>query len=318
MRASSSDSNSNDQEINESATVESAFAVGQEILRVFNSPGERAAIVQFLPDDVIDRALEKRSSQNNLTTINSSAIASADVDLMELLELAPTSSLTIDAFAMRGLILNPPDHVSTALSILRISSERCRQRFALTTTSGEEMHITIDLGLAESLEPRYRSFGVVKKWFLRGITGEAADPELATSPHPRHPPESIVAAQLAALKAGKPRQVFKFASTRNKAAFNGDVARFEEMLYSQDGGYAPLLSHTSAEILRSTQMTTGRNFCVVGITHGGPIPQRALYGWSLTLESEQPQWQNIEEGGNGGECWMTEAVYPLGPIRHFM
>lgn len=39
-----------------------------------------------------------------------------------------------------------------------------------------------------------------KAWFLRGITGEPAAVELPTQPHPRWGPESVVLAQLEALR----------------------------------------------------------------------------------------------------------------------
>ena len=141
------------------------------------------------------------------------------------------------------------------------------------------MNVVFDLQLEESHEPRYRGFRIVKKWFIKGLYGEPADPELPLSLASTHGPESIILAQLAGLKTQDPRHVFKFASPKNKAAFNGNVELFSDMLGSE--AYAPLLGHFDSKILRSTQMT-----------------EQDIDGGD----------EKIMKRG----CWMTEAVYPLG------
>lgn len=300
------------------ASTEDAFDVAEECMRLFQS-GETSAIISYLPDAVIDNALERKRSK--LEDMGATQFTQdKDLSFLELLELAPAAEFTADSFAMRGLVLTPPSR-STALSTLRVHGQRCLQRYSITTQSGEEMNVIFDLQLEESHEPRYRGFRVVKKWFIKGLLGEPADPELPLSLSPVHGPESIILAQLAGLKSQDARLVFKFASPKNKAAFDGNVKLFSEMLGSE--GYSPLLGHTEAKILRSTQMNATRNFAVVGVTSNGggekSPPQRWLYGWSLALQVGDEHGGGLAGGDSSGDvlnnnkgCWMTEAVYPLG------
>ena len=297
------------------ASTEDAYDVASEAMRLFQS-GDTSAIISYLPDAVIDNALERKRSK--LEDMGATQFKQdKDLTFLELLELAPPTEFTTDSYAMRGLVLTPPSH-STALSTLRIHGQRCLQRYSLCTQSGEEMNVVFDLQLEESHEPRYRGFRIVKKWFIKGLYGEPADPELPLSLASTHGPESIILAQLAGLKTQDPRHVFKFASPKNKAAFNGNVELFSDMLGSE--AYAPLLGHFDSKILRSTQMTATRNFAVVGVTSNGggekSPPQRWLYGWSLALhENDNDAEQDIDGGDEKimkRGCWMTEAVYPLG------
>jgi hypothetical protein len=46
----------------------------------------------------------------------------------------------------------------------------------------------------------YRGMRLVKRWFLKGAAGEPLSPELPTEPSQRHGPESVVLAQLEALR----------------------------------------------------------------------------------------------------------------------
>lgn len=302
------------------ASTEDAFDVAEECMRLFQS-GQTSSIIAYLPDAVIDNALERKRSR--LEDMGATQFSQEkDLSFLELLELAPPTEFTADSFAMRGLVLTPPSR-STALSTLRITRQRCSQRYSLTTRSGEEMCIKIDLQLEESHEPRYRGFKIVNKWFIKGLQGEPADPEIPSMLSPMHGPESIILAQLAGLKNQEALEVFKFASPKNKSAFNGSVELFSETLGSE--AYLPLLGHTDAKILRSTQMTATRNFAVVGVTSNGggekSPPQRWLYGWSLALQDDIDPGDGETSRGSSSACidtevnkgcWMTEAVYPLG------
>jgi hypothetical protein len=308
----SSSGNSGGSGENVDPSTEDAFDVAEECMRLFLD-GETSALISYLPDAVIDNAIERKRGQ--LEELGATQFSQEkDLTFLELLELAPpTTEFIVDAFAMRGLVLTPPA-TSTALSTLRITGQRCLQRYSITTRSGEEMNVIFDLQLEEAHEPRYRGFRVVNKWFIKGLQGEPADPEIPLSPSTEHGPEAIILAQLAGLKSQDAREVFKFASPKNKSAFNGNVELFSEMLGSE--AYFPLLGHVDAKILRSTQMTASRNFAVVGVTSNGggekSPPQKWLYGWSLALQEDN---NGDSDGGvenkNKG-CWMTEAVYPLG------
>jgi len=130
--------------------------------------------------------------------IDSRGVKLNDVTLTELLELAPAADFSADHFAMRGCILAQPAS-ALPLSTLRISPQKCLQRYAVTTASGEEMVLVLTLELAEALEPKYRSVRVVTRWFLRSIKGEPAEQGVPEYPARQHGPEAVVQAQLEAL-----------------------------------------------------------------------------------------------------------------------
>ena len=62
------------------------------------------------------------------------------------------------------------------------------------------MVITLRMVLEEALQPRYRSVQFVHRWFLAAATGEPAAAEPPAEPAPQHGPESVVQAQLEALR----------------------------------------------------------------------------------------------------------------------
>ena len=104
----------------------------------------------------------------------------------------------MDAYAQRGLILRPPA-AAAQLSSLRVHDDEFLQRYAITAGTGERMVVTFRMQLEDSLV-FLRGAQFRKEWFLRGITGEPAQPDLPTQPHPQWGPESVVAAQLQAFR----------------------------------------------------------------------------------------------------------------------
>jgi hypothetical protein len=278
-------------------STEDAYHVAQTIIEIFKQ-GDPDSVMAFLPDEFIDNALERKRSR-----LGAPGVKLPDLTLLELLELARASDFHVDATAMRTLVLTPPTKV-VPLSTLRVSPVKCLQRFALTAASGEEAAISFELQLFDALEAKYRSVRIIKKWFLRGITGEPSDvsEDIPHAPHPRHGPETVVLAQLAALREGDVSRVWAFASPRNREAFDGNEARFSEMLRSPP--YDSLLGHASSEILAAKQMTPTRIFVVVGVTSAGQVGQKAVFGWALGLQ--KPSQRDDDAVLN---CWMTEACY---------
>ena len=144
------------------ASTEDAYEVAQSCMRLFTS-GDTADIISHLPDAVIDNALDRKRSRldNNDKKPPPAERLTDDLSFAELLELSPPTAFSTDAFAMRGLVFTPPAAASP-LSTLRVTSSRCLQRYSVKAASGEDMVIVFDLQLEEALEPRYRSFGVVR------------------------------------------------------------------------------------------------------------------------------------------------------------
>ena len=251
-------------------SAEAAVHVALECMEYFQQ-GNLDALLKYLPGSVIDRAIDlKRSKFRDVSVMQTQSemqggLEDAELSLMELLTVTPPSALSIDSFAYRSLIFNPPLDVCL-LSTLLVSPTRCFQRFAVTTFSGEEVALLLDLQLEEALEPKYRSLRVVHQWFLRGITGEPASlqaPEISNlGPVPKIGPELVVLAQLDALQRRDIPRVFRFASPSNCQMYEYDVSKFTAMLESDP--YAPLLGHSDSEILNSKQTTADRAYIVVG------------------------------------------------------
>jgi len=163
--------------------------------------------------------------------------------------------------------------------------------------------------LAEALEPKYRSLRVRLQWFIRSICGEPSG-EPPVEPCRQCGPESVVQAQLEALKNADVLGVLRFASPRNLAAFEGSAEAFSEMLRTSTT-YSPLFACTSAEVLRCIQLSFDRAFAVVGVTaqHSRSVeapPEKYVFGWALKLQ------MGSDGRGEYEGCWMTDAVYPLG------
>lgn len=251
-------------------SAEAASRVALECMEYFQQ-GNLDAVLKYLPDSLIDKALDLKRSKFRDVLVSSqgqfqlqgSTEKNAELSLMELLELTLPSAFSFDSFAYRSLLFYPPLK-TRSLSTLRVGQDRCLQRFEVTTFSGEDVTLLFDLQLEEALEPKYRSLRVVKQWFLRGITGEPAsliDPQ-TVRPCPEIGPEVVVTAQLDALQRRDIPGVFNFASAANRETFNSDISKFALMLESDP--YFPLLGHSSSEILKSKQITAERAFIVVG------------------------------------------------------
>lgn len=284
------------------------------------------AVINYLPDTVIDRLIERKRAKREEAAADAAAAAafgapqqaaqqaaqqsalSEDDDLCfeELVALAQPSDLALDSYSARGL-MNAAPRSAAVLSSLKLAADRFLQRYSVVAASGEEMVLTFDMQLEECLQPKYRGLQVVKRWFLKGITGEPAYPgDLPRKPEPCWGPEAVCQAQLEALHAGDAAGVFRFASPVNQAA-TGPVERFEQML--QGPLYRPLLQHHHADLLRSVQMRPDTALLIVGVRSNLPteepgVTQRVVYSWTIRL-------QGAEAGPELANCWLTEAVQPI-------
>lgn len=173
------------------------------------------------------------------------------------------------------------------------------------------MVLIFDMQLEESLQPKYRGLQVVKKWFLKGITGEPACPgDVPSKPEPCWGPEAVVQAQLEALAIDDVAGVFRFASPQNQEA-TGPVERFGAMLQSE--GYRLLVGHLAAEVLRTVQMQADVALVIVGVRSNVPtsepgVTQRGVFSWTVRLQEAGA----VTPGGEAvHDCWMTESVQPV-------
>jgi len=330
-------------------TVEEAARTLQDIMNLFQD-GTLEPITAYLPQRCIDACLNRRKSQIRSVleqqqqqqqqkgtvppTSSSSASTSSnnnrdsDLNFLQILDLSQPFDLSFDSYAYRGLILSPPQSIQF-LSSLLLSPDRFVSRFHVTAHTGEEMTLLVEAAAEDELEPKYRGIRVVKRWFLKKISGETSWTDIPTCPSNDIGPESVVLAQCQALRLGNAAGVFSFASPDNAAA-TGPLDRFEVMLRSATP-YNVLWEHSRSEILRSAQFPRYRTVVLVGIQvdsnnnskdrgrilggRGGlGVPNagdtkdanidRYVFAWSVSLQQdEKSQYYN---------CWMTDSVQLVG------
>ncbi|KAL4434663.1 hypothetical protein ABPG77_002786 [Micractinium sp. CCAP 211/92] len=317
-------------------SAEAASAAAQECMALFfasrQSQRSLDPVMEFLPEAVIDRLLERKRAKQEEAARDASGGGMAgqlelgqqqgqqqqrrrqgqgqdgltELSFEELVSLAQPTDLALDAYSARG-VFNAPPRQATVLSSLKLGPDRFLQRYEVVSRSGEEMVLTVDMQLEESLQPKYRGLQVVKRWFLRGITGEPAYPgEAPLKPEPCWGPDAVVQAQLEALQVGDVAGVFRFASPQNQQA-TGPVERFGAML--QGDVYRPLLNHEAADVLRTVQMQPDLTVLIVGVRSNIPtsepgVMQRVVYSWAVRL-------QGPDAGPEFHNCWMTESVHPI-------
>ncbi|KAL4447540.1 hypothetical protein ABPG75_004759 [Micractinium tetrahymenae] len=326
-------------------SAEAAFAAAQACMALFcearQSQRDLDSVVAFLPEAVIDRLLERKRAkreeeaarggggggmaeqlelgqqrgrereqqplqQQRREQRQQEGEGLTELSFEELVALAQPTDLALDAYSARGVLAAPPLR-ATVLSSLKLAADRFLQRYEVLSQTGEEMVLTIDMQLEESLQPKYRGLQVVKRWFLKGITGEPAYPgEVPRKPEPCWGPDAVVQAQLEALRIGDVAGVFAFASPQNQQA-TGPVERFGALLRGDT--YRPLLHHEAADVLRTIQMQPDLAMLIVGVRSNIPtsepgVAQRVVYSWAVRLQRQEagPEFHN---------CWMTESVRPI-------
>ena len=198
--------------------------------------------------------------------------------------------------------------------------------------------------LEERLTPNYKSATVFEQWVVHSVTGEPSDgAELPAQPHASCSPESVVNAQLDALKWDDAERCVRFASPRNVAkTVDADV--FKEMLSTP--AYAPLSDpEAHCTIARTVQLSADSFAAVVTCRSWNHAQGVSAYeSWNLKGRGRAPPryfvWLLSRQPGSGrasatdlaaaaavgGEvgslvlskcpnvdvsgCWLTDAVMP--------
>lgn len=253
------------------------------------------AVVEYLPDAVVDRALERKRRRLSSASFHELCFH----DLLDHSRRGESSDFNLNTYAQRGLVLSPPAS-SKLLSSLQVSGEEFLQRYQLTASSGEVMVVTFQMQLEETLA-FIRGVCFRKEWFLRGIMGEPLGGELPSRPQPTCGPETVVQAQLEALRRGDLATVFGFASPRSQL-LSGGYARFQTMM--SNPLYQPLLGHKGAELLHTLQLDRDNAVVVVRVHiekgRAGEQMGSRTYSWVLRLQdARSPCCAN---------CWLTEGV----------
>lgn len=275
----------------DNVSTTAAAAVGEECMRMLQM-GEDGGVIQHLPDSVIDKYIKKYGTTD--ASGNSKRLSEAPQKETARLKqfIGNMPEFGLNSFAWRGLLYDCPKS-SILLSTLRVSKRRVLQRYEVVSASGEEMIVSLDLRLQETLQPKYRSVRVVEQWFLHGMEGEAVNSDPPEAPTPTCGPEKTAEAQLTYLQQKNVNKVFEFASPANQSSFGNCTDVFKKMLESPQ--YCHLMGLQSFELLKSVQLQHDKCLLVIGIVSGG---NKYVYTWIL----------NRQKDGDRKDCWLCDAV----------
>lgn len=263
----------------------SPVAIGQEIMRLLTEQQstDQDALIQYLPDALIDAYISRYGGTN--TSTDSTDEDDEDINIFQTcLENAPSGEFQINSYSWRGLLFARPLRCDL-ISTLQVSEGRYMQRYFVVSHHGEEMIISLDFRLEETLKSQYRGIQVETNWFLHGMSGEPVhryDSVLDS----RIGPECVVEAQLDALKEENIEEVFMFASPRNKKIFDNDITQFEAML--RGSAYQSLLGHRESKILKSVQVSARKSILVVGIVAADGT--KNAHVWVCALQKPNNIW----------------------------
>lgn len=287
-----------------SSSLSDAQEAAAEVMSLFQH-GDTDSIIAYLPDSVIDAALDQRRRSGKDGEAIQDMTDDEGLTALKLVDRVggPDGKFRSNTVAVRVLMLSPPLSVQH-MSTLQITPTECWQRFAVESPMGEEAMVTMIFELGEALEPRYRSARIVKRWFLTGIIGESMredEDDLPWAPMPRLGPERVVGIQLDSLQCGDLDTMWGFMSPSFRSKLREDsFGAFVNSL--REPSYRPLLHHEGAEILsaRHFAMIPSRISVVVGLSKkdNSLPPSKYVYLWAL-------QWQE------DSRCWMTESIERL-------
>ena len=258
--------------------------IGHEIMRHICT-SDQDALIQYLPDAVIDAYISRYGGTKKASESIDDGDDDDDINVFQTcLANAPSGEFQINSYSWRGLLFAPPMRYDL-MSTLKIGEGRYMQRYFVVSQHGEEMIISLDFRLEETLKSQYRGIQVETNWFLHGMAGEAMNMYESILDNTIGP-ESIVEAQLDALKQEDINEVFRFASPRNKRIFDNDIAQFEAML--RTSAYQSLLGHRESKILKSVQVSARKSILVVGIVAADRT--KNAHVWVCALQKPDNVW----------------------------
>lgn len=280
--------------------AEEAAATVNDCLRLATE-GQIDALLEHVPDDVVDRCIEQRKSAR----IRTPGICVSDLSFQDIVRSSNKREFVFDAYAQRCLIFFPLLHHQVLSSFL-VSPEKFIQRCAIESSIGEQAILTFELMQQECLQSAYKGVQVVKRWMLHSITGDSDVSDHPQGPDPSLSPDAVVLAQLHSLRMGKLDEVCSFASPASQASL-GNRFGFTPM----SAHYRPLMGHEAAQVIMTMQTLPHKATVVIGVTPSdfysskGQASQQNIYLWTLSLQKTDP-YRN---------CWMTERVQYTKPVR---
>jgi len=118
-------------------------------------------------------------------------------------------------------------------------------------------------GVSMAAATTNKSSSSSSRWMLAGASGEPRHPDLPLSPSPEHPPETVVQAQLSALRDLDAFTAWRFIAPRVRAKYGGSAERFAVALEAP--ALSPLLMHGGAASVLQRQRGAGHYHEVVQV-----------------------------------------------------
>ncbi|DBA85141.1 TPA: hypothetical protein ACH3X2_005861 [Trebouxia sp. C0005] len=278
--------------------AEQAAATVSDCLRLATE-GQADALLEHVPDDVLDRCIAMRKSAR----IRTPGIRVNDLSFADVVRSSNRKEFVFDAYGQRSLIFFPLMHHQVLSSIL-LSPEKFVQRCAVKSSIGEQAVLTFELVQQECLQSAYKGVQVVKRWVLHSVTGESDICEQPRGPDPSLSPDAVALAQLQALRLGNLEEVCAFASPASQVA----TGKFG--FTPMSAHFRPLMGHEAAQVVMTMQTLPEKATVVIGVAPSdfyaskGQATQQHIYLWSLGLQKAEPYVN----------CWMTERVQYTKPV----
>jgi hypothetical protein len=120
-----------------------------ELFMSRSSGADLDSLVEYLPEAVIDRLLERRAAKRSEGGGGGDAVPTRQADggelgttlsFEELVALAQPSDLALDSYSTRGVLSVPP-RTATVLSSLKLAPDRFLQRYEVVTQSGGHCNV---------------------------------------------------------------------------------------------------------------------------------------------------------------------------------
>ncbi|GBF95460.1 hypothetical protein Rsub_08422 [Raphidocelis subcapitata] len=222
----------------------------------------------------------------------------ANLDALLAASELGVSTPSFDSYALRHLVHAAPA-ATKHLSSLSLAPGRVLRRYAVRGATGERCVITLDFrrATAAAASGGGASAGGAG-WVLARAHGEPEHAALPLGPSRFNPPESVVAAVVAALRDMDAFTAVRFLAPPARARFGGSADRFAAALEAP--ALRALLLHGAAECARRRQR------------------EADWYEEIVRVESVSGDWHEycfsvaVQEDGTPLErCWLVEAITPL-------
>lgn len=262
---------------------------------------ELNSLVHFMPDAAVREAAVAKSDSSE---------PSVDFkDIVNAMLLNYPRNQCWDSFAFRNLVLSVPASCTT-LSALLVHEGKYIHRSAVVSSTGEECILTFSLeGRFDKVDASLPSDNIssapasgtansyaTMSWQLSSVRGEALHTVFPDDPSPEFPPESIITAQLEALRHYELSCVFRHLSPNARDQVGG-MEGLTAGLRNARSPYSLLLGHHRASCIRRCQSSSGTLLALVRVEgHAGT----AVFCW-VVQRQQSP-------GSAFHHCWMTEMV----------